>query len=196
MIDENSDAIQAQAKAAADRDPAALRVAGGRLVAWVVATEGSTGPLFDTSIDKRLIGSALLIGEAERVVANYLTRHGRRTWSETEPSSLLALIPEAEYTAWDLDQIIEWRLLARDWRPLPAPAVARLAMLRADGRRRIRWFDALFAAMASNSAAGTAKAIDAIARADKRRFSVLAYALYQEARSAGIAVTVPRKYGF
>lgn len=46
MIREYGDAVQAQAKAAADRDPAALLAAGQRVVAWVVATEGSAGPLY------------------------------------------------------------------------------------------------------------------------------------------------------
>ncbi len=55
---------------------------------------------------------------------------------------------------------------------------------------------ALLAALSARDAAAATKAITALSRDERSDFLVLAYALYHEARSLGLAVGVPHKYAF
>ena len=113
---------------------------------------------------------------------------------------LLATLPEAEWPDYHLRALLVLRMLDGDWRPL------------VDLERRLRWLrrgnalapefeanraiDALGRRDPSDARAAIVRLARSLARPDSKAFSLLAYALFQEARNLGIAIRPPKMYDF
>jgi hypothetical protein len=187
-------AISRQAAAAAARDPEALRAAAKALLAaspmhLVIRMRGDCH-------DARTIGSVLVAGRA-REYAAAVRRVAYRQLDAAGAERPLPSIPEDEWNFIEVDLLGELRLLDHDWRGLPGfPERPDIIFLPPSERRRLRAVHAFLTGMAVRDGRAVKLAIAAIGRAESASFSMLAYALYGEARRAGVLSRIPRKYDF
>lgn len=183
-----------QNTAAVARDPIALKTASVAFVnaAWRAPRPGI--PVRAAELYDRLVGSLLLIGQGPTAANALRAAASRQVHGGEMP---LRNVPEAEWRIDELSLLVELRFLAGDWRGLPGmPGRTDQRALGPIARRRLRHAHAFLAAFAARDALSTGKTIAALGRDDRASFSLLAYALFREARNAGLAVTVPRKYNF
>ena len=184
-------AINAQNDAAQRRDPPGLRWASAGLVqhAWhrppvIIRIHAALG--YD-----RLIGSLLVSGQAAEAVTTIRRAMSRFTGSGEVP---LDQLTEGEWRADELLLLRELRFLERDWRSLPDRADMR--RLGVSQRRYLANAQAVLTGFAQQNGTELSRAIDGLGKLDKSGFSVLAYALYAEARHSGISLAVPYQYDF
>lgn len=183
-----------QNAAAKARDAVALRVASAELVVAAWRTPRSGLPAPEATVYDRLLGSLILTGQGPAAAATL-----REVACRPMPSGEIFLrgIPESEWRVDELGLLVELRLLGHEWHGLPGlPTRPDQVALSPRARLRLRHAHTLFSALAGGDAVAASKAIAAFGRDDPSAFSVLAYALFREARLAGIAVTIPRKYAF
>lgn len=188
------DAIGRQDAAAVARDEVGLRSASEALVAtaWRPPTPGV--PVRGAELYDRLVGSMLLADKGRMVAAAMLSAARRQVGGDQ-----LALV-SIPVEAWRIDELpllAELRILGCDWRGLPGmPGRPDMMVFGPVGRRRLRHAHSLLEAFEDRDAQAIGKAIAAIGRDDPSGWSVLAYALYREALTLGLSVTVPRRYAF
>lgn len=182
-------------KAAARLSTAARTRNRGALLAaaqdYVVATPLPHHAVYISPFFDSQLGAALLTGAAPRWSA-LLTRFLRTTVGPKSRSVVLASLPEDDLYQIDLVALFDLRLLAGDWRELPAGRGTVNAWMRPMLRRQRN----LLAGFARRDAKLSATAIRAFIRADGVPFSLLGYALYVLARRRGLALKIPRKYDF
>lgn len=189
-----SEASARQDAAAGARDAAGLAAASMTLAgaAWRWLRPGV--PVRAAALSDRLVGSLLLAGQGPTAAAAMW-----RAASRQVPGGELALraVPEAEWRIDELSLMVQLRLFSRDWRGLPGmPDRSDQGALGPVARKRLRHAQAVLVAFSARDAATAKKAIAAIGRDESAIFSILAYALYREARGLGIPVVIPRKYDF
>ncbi len=98
----------------------------------------------------------------------------------------LGTVPPDELSNYALRNLAWQRLLAADWRPVPAQRKGR-GVLRGYGRRSYTVAAKVLAAFASRDPADVASAIQSAATLEgSRRFSLFAFALADEARRLGV----------
>ena len=186
-------ALARQTSAAEQRDHDGLVRASKALVAagW---SAPSGYPVRTATLSDRIIGSLLLSG-AGSSAANAICSAAIR---DTESGQTrLSSIPEADWSITETLLLRELRLLGKEWKPLPGmPGRRDQRILGAAQRRALRSAHGLFVAAAAKDAKAVTRAIAAVARTDPSSFSVLAYALYRQSGTAGLAVSIPRKYDF
>lgn len=195
MTDLLRSATARQVAAAQARDAAAFQVACVKYVtlAWRAPHPGI--PVRAAELSDRLLGSLLLLGRGPAVAA---ARRAAARRQIEGGETVLSDIPESEWRIYELGLLAELRLLAREWRGLPnMPTRTDLRVLGREAGLRLRHAHALLASFGGRDATAAGKAIAVLARDDKTvRFSVLAYALYREARGLGLNLKVPHKYDF
>ena len=200
-------AEEAVAAAAAARDRPALLVAASataraEAASWAVTraervAKGEEFPdaRWSVEIDDEL-GAFLLTDPVGHATVIRATLRADDTLSHV----LLATLPEAEWPDYHLRELLALRMLDGDWRPL------------VDFERRLRWLwrgnalrpefeanratDALGRRDPGDARAAIVRLARSLARPDSKAFSLLAYALFQEARNLGMAIRPPKMYDF
>ena len=151
-------------------------------------------PIRGSEWTDRYLGAAIIAGKGASLASVIRSNMSRQSHGV---EIALGAVPEEDWSATEMRLLRDLRLLESDWRGLPSmPSRHDLAILYPSDRKKIRDSHAFLDAMSRRDAAGAAKAIGTIGRAEKSRFSLMAYALYAKARAAGLDVKVPRKYDF
>lgn len=195
MTDPLRSALGRQVSAVERADFAALVEASLDYIATVDADLGS-GTFGGLPVMPRYIASCLISEPDSRKRADAFLRRMVRMPADAKPYRL-AKTAEADWEIWSLPDLQGLRFLRREWRPLPGmPGRDDLAALPAGERRELRAGHKVLEGMRTRDGKMLASGIAALAKEDEAWFSMMAYALYREARAAGIKVKVPVKYDF
>lgn len=186
--------IAANVRAAAKtRDAAALRTAAAEHAALTMGELRSSARLTTSTLAPRDMGAALICG-AGASMASALEQ--RLVNHEADGSDTrIASLPADQWPKRLQSALAHVSLLRSQWRALPKPPDPRWPM-GVLARRKHTAYKTMLANLASGQPAKITNAIAAAGRLDDAKFSILAYALFAEARRRGFAVKVPRKYDF
>jgi hypothetical protein len=178
--------------AGAKRDRIGLRAAAHEWAdvqameeAWWSLRTGQLGTNRLTPIEA---GMLLIAGRGPAVAALIAQR---LVFVDPDPAGgdrvrLLAEVPPGELSNYGLRNLAFLRLLRADWRPVP-PARPRYGKLSGEGKRGDAMARGVLTAFTGRDRAAIVTAIRAAAAFEKsRRFSLLAFALADEARRLGV----------
>jgi hypothetical protein len=136
------------------------------------------------------MGALLLAGRSRSFAA--AMREHLHVKAGGEDRVPIGVADESAVEAYDLRSLFLLRLYEGRYEPILRPGL----YIPASAKPELRRMDRLMAAFAARDGAVVVRAVDALAREDPAPFSVFRYALYDQARAAGIEARIPRAFAF
>lgn len=170
------------------RDRAGLRQAAA---IYLAADPMSSGRAYTSSLGYQQLGAALLAGQGPTLAASLRARL-RYELPTGDGEVPFDSVPENQLKAGALRPLFHIRLLSGRDEPVMRPGMRIPPSTRAGLRRG----DQLLAAFAAYDARKAKAAITGFIHDDQHEFSLLGYALYEEAAKRGMVLQKPKKYDF